>query len=265
MHYQALPLVMVCPMPIWPVDRSCLPALPAEDAEGYEDAVANQDRHLDMAAQVLFLLSGQQFGVFEVVARPCPTPSLMTGYTGSAGSPRFPMTFPVMLFDGVTWKNVAAGCVVRCQHTGPGMVHLPGPATEIVTVTIGDEGDLDPSQYVLEGNILYRRGESTRWPDQNLSRPLGEPGTWSVRYGRGIPVPEGVGAFVAQLAREFLAACAGESCRLPRNVVAVTSRGVSKQFDPSRIYASGKTGLSEIDLWLSAVNPHHLMAAPKVL
>jgi hypothetical protein len=36
-------------------------------------------------------------------------------------------------------------------------------------------------------------------------------------------------------------------------------------YNPQQIYADGKTGLSEVDLWLATVNPNHLMAAPSVL
>lgn len=129
-------------------------------------------------------------------------------------------------------------------------------------MTIVDE-EMDSDDYVLENDLLYNR--TGNWPHQDHNRPLGESKTWSVSYLRGIPVPDGVSVFVGLLAKEFLAACSGDSCRLPRNVVAVTNRGVSKQFDPSRIYAAGKTGLSEIDMWLAAVNPHHIMGGPKVL
>jgi hypothetical protein len=34
--------------------------------------------------------------------------------------------------------------------------------------------------------------------------------------------------------------------------------------DPTNLYQDGKTGIPEIDLWLSAVNPYHLISAPEV-
>jgi len=123
---------------------------------------------------------------------------------------------------------------------------------------------LSPTVYALEGNALYRRGAD--WPRQDLGRPLGESGTWSVTYTRGIAVPAGVDRLVGMLAVEFIAACDDDmTCRLPRTMVSTTQRGVTHVFDPSKILAAGKTGLPEVDLWLSAVNPHHLMAAPSVI
>lgn len=240
----------------WPIDRTCLPALPAEDDEGYDDALAAQNAAEDLAVQVLWSLSGRQFGVEGVIARPCPTPSTVPWrQTGRPVDPYLPIYF------GGRWTNYPCGCVFTCQPAGPRTVHLPGPVDSINSVTI-DGVEIDSSEYTLEGDVLYRIGDT--WPSQDLNKPMGETGTWSVDYGRGISPPSGVGVFVGQLAKEFLAACSGESCRLPRNVVAVTSRGVSKQFDPSRIYAAGKTGLPEVDMWLSAVNPRHIMKAPAV-
>jgi hypothetical protein len=122
---------------------------------------------------------------------------------------------------------------------------------------------LDESEYRLEGDLLYRVG--TDWPKQDLTRPLDEPGTWSVTYLRGNPPPPGSAKLVGQLAAEFLAACNGGKCRLPRRVRSVTRQGVTYDMvDPTDIYATGKTGIPEVDLWLSSVNPHHIMTAPEV-
>lgn len=249
----------------WPVDRSCLPDLPDEDDETYELRLAERNAAEDLAVQVLWSLSGRQFGACETVVRPCPPadrPLWRGAHPYDQTVTPYPSSF-MPVFEFGRWVNYPCGCVGRrCRQAGPRTVHLPGPVAEIVTVTIGDEV-LDYDEYAQEGDVLYRIG--TDWPSQDYNRPLGENGTWSVEYLKGIPVPPGVSTFVGQLAKEFLAACSGDSCRIPRNVVATTSRGVMRQFDPSRIYAAGKTGLTEIDLWLSAVNPHHLLAGPKVL
>ncbi len=92
-----------------------------------------------------------------------------------------------------------------------------------------------------------------------MTRPLDEPGTWSVTYTRGVPPPPGSAKLVGLLAQEFLAACNGGKCRLPRRVRSVTRQGVTMDMvDPTDVYATGKTGIPEIDLWLSAVNPHRV-------
>lgn len=236
----------------WPVDRTCLPALPAlgdeptaDEQAAYDLAVAQRSAAEDMAVFVLWALSGRQFGVCEETVRPCPTPAPVGGVLG-------------------------CGCFGSCVRSGPSMVHLPGPVAapdddRPVVVTIAGEV-MDPAEYVIEGNVLYRRG-GKRWPGQNLARPLGEPGTWSVTYWRGIPPPSGVERLTGLLAKEFLAACAGdEKCRLPRNVAQIARQGVTYRYElASVIHAAGKTGLPEVDLWLAAVNPNRLTAAPVVL
>lgn len=244
----------------WPIDRSCLPPLPEvgdnptpEEQADYNRALLRRNNAEDIAVHVLWALSGRQFGACETTARPCPAPF---------GS--YPDLSPyVLTFDAGRWMNWPCGCIGGCSVAGPRVVHLPGPVASIAAVTI-DGAVLDKSGYQLEGNALYRKGGV--WPRQELSRPLGEPGTWSVTYALGNPVPPGVDKLVGQLAREFVAVCDDEdSCRLPRTLVATSRRGVSHQFDPSKILAAGKTGLTEVDLWLSAVNPHSLQQAPEVL
>jgi hypothetical protein len=175
------------------------------------------------------------------------------------------VTSYVLSWEGNGWLSWWCGCVGRCNLSGPGSVHLPGPAQEVIAV-IAAGVLLDEDQYVLEGDVLYRTGDAAVWPNQDLGRPLGEPNTWSVEYLRGLPVPSGVDRLTGLLANEFLAACTGGKCRLPRSVTRVSRQGVTYEvFNPNTIYAARKTGLPEVDLWLSAVNPVGLMAAPSVI
>jgi hypothetical protein len=243
----------------WAIDRTCLPPLPElpdtptdEQQDAYDLALARRNAAEDMAVGVLWALSGRQFGACETTVRPCPSYSQGFGYG------------PFLLtLDAGHWVNWPCGCVGSCTVSGPRVVHLPGPVGEIVAVTV--EGIiLAGTEYQLEGDALYRRG--TSWPRQDLGRPLGDDGTWSVTYTRGVPVPAGVDKLTGQLALEFIAACDDETqCRLPRTLVATNQRGNSHVFDQSKILAAGKTGLPEVDLWLAAVNPHHLAEAPSVL
>lgn len=241
----------------WPVDRSCLPTAETElDTLQQEAAEA-------LAVQVLWALSGRQFGVCPVMARPCPPPCGTLTLTMS-GVPHGGWYFPI--WDGANWRNVACGCGPRCSYQSPNVIHLASrvglPIRGVVEVVIGGEV-LPESDYRLEGDLLYR--VSGPWPAQDLTRPLDEPGTWSVTYLRGNPPPPGTAKLVGLLAAEFLAACSGGKCRLPRRVRSVTRNNVSfDMVDPTDIYRDGKTGLSEIDLWLSAVNPHRLMYPPEV-
>jgi hypothetical protein len=234
------------------VDRRCLP-----NAESDLDKIKQQLAE-DMAVSVLWALTGRQFGVCPVIARPCPTPCsgvLHSWYNG-------PGWYPV--WDDGQWRNITCGCPgSQCQASGPGVVHLPGPAVEVTEVKLGGTV-LGPSEYALQGGYLYRTGGG-KWPDQDLSRPLDEDGTWSVTYTKGIPVPPGVGVLVGTLALEFLNACTGGKCKLPRRVQTVSRQGVTMTMvDPTDIYDEGITGIPEIDLFIKSVNPHKLLARPTV-
>jgi hypothetical protein len=249
---------------VWPIDRTCLPELPvlpdtptADEQAAYDVALAQRNGAEDLAVQVLWALSGRQFGVWETTVRPCLINVSLSGY-------EMPWAAPfVLTLDEGHWFNWPCGCVGSCTLSGPRVVHLPGPVDAITAVTI-DGVTLDLSEYQLEGNVLYRQGAP--WPRQDLGRPLGESSTWSVTYTRGNPVPAGVDRLGGLLAKEFLAACGGGKCRLPRNVRNVARQGVTYEvYDPRDIYANGKTGLAEVDLWLAAVNPNRLAEAPEVL
>lgn len=247
----------------WPVDRTCLPDLPAEpddasspeDLAAYAAAVSRENMATDTAVLVLWRFTAGQFGICDTTVRPCP----------ERGGPRDrrPWSQVLLWWDGEHWSNGSCGCIGRCRQSGPGMVHLPGPVQEVTAVTIGDEV-LDESLYVVEGDVLFRR-MGKAWPSQDLSRPLGETGTWSVDYTRGVPVPAGGAKMAGLLAQEFIAACDGGECRLPRTVVSTTRQGVTHVFDATKLMELGYTGLTEVDTWLAAVNPHHLMQAPVVL
>lgn len=237
----------------WPVDRTCLP-IADTDID-----IAQQEDAENLAVQVLWALSGRQFGVCPVIARPCPQSCDGSPYN-SYGSPFF------VVWDGSNWRNTSCGCGPRCSWVSPNVVHLSStrvqPVQEITEVVIGGEV-LDESQYRLEGALLYRIGGS--WPSQDLGQPLDQPGTWSVTYTRGYPPPSGTAKLVGLLAKEFLAACTGGKCRLPRRVKSVTRQGVSYDMvDPAELYRDGKTGIPEIDLWLSSVNPRALQSPPTV-
>lgn len=241
----------------WPVDETCLPTIPEDDAAKRAQLQAS----VDLAVSVLWALSGRQFGQCPVKVRPCPFPDAAWRRRGElvgTGQPWLPM------WTSAGWTNVSCGCGGgTCTESGPGLVHLPGPVGEIIEIAVGDV-EIDPSAYTLEADRLYRR-DGASWPSQDLSRPAGEPGTWSVTYTRGIPVPLGVGTLVGTLALEFYNQCTGGKCRIPRNVTSVNRKGVSYQMAvPDTMFADGKTGLAEVDRWLSAVNPNHIMQPPSV-
>lgn len=250
----------------WPIDRGCLPSLPAlsdpptaEEQAAYDIALAQRNAAEDLAVYVLWALSGRQFGVCPVITRPCPPRRNLD---------RYQYDWPITAFYGLSeldrYQLVSGcGCAGWCRDGGPSMLHLPGPVQSVTAVTINGVV-LDDDEYRLQGDVLYRLGGI--WPSQDLGRPAGEDGTWTVEYMQGTPPPAGTAKLVGLLAKEFIAACTDGKCRLPRNVTNVSRQGVSfDMFNPNDIYDSGKTGLPEVDMWLAAVNPHHLACAPEVL
>lgn len=242
----------------WPIDRSNFPDLPDPADPGYAARLYAQEAAATVATSVLWHLSGRRFGLAPSTVRPCPPPPrswYLSGYRADYAN---------ALHGAWGFENgVGCGCFPRCRKSSPYAVHLPGPAAQIVTVTIGAV-TLAANVYVLENDTLYRR--DVAWPGQDYGKPAGEDGTWSVTYLRGEPVPAGVDVLTGMLAREMIAATSGSKCRLPSNITAVSRNGVTYQvYNPNDIFANGKTGLSEVDLWLSAINPHHLMKAPSVL
>lgn len=248
-------------MPLeWPVDRSGLPALPAEGDPDYAAKLAERNAAENLAVAVLYALSGRQFGLVTQTVRPCRQP-IHQDWRGYAPGG---VTSYVLSWEGNRWVNWSCGCMGACKISGPSVVHLPGPVYDVTKVEVAGV-ELATNVWVVEGNALYRR--EGPWPAQDLSRPLGDPNTWGVTYRRGIPVPSGVGQLTGLLAKEFLDALNNEGrCRLPRTVTTASRNGVTyRAYDPAVIYANGKTGIAEIDLWLATVNPHHVLAAPSVI
>lgn len=262
----------------WPIDRSGTltppDPVPVEGADGYV-AMIQQNAAAQLAVEVMWALSGRQFGLADETVRPCRDDRntwsgrrFYEGYFDTAYDGVYDVSWGYDLFfwgSGDGYVSTACGCTGGgCRLSGPRAVHLPGPVYAVTEVKIADTV-LDPSTYSIENNVLYR--VEHMWPRQDLGRPMGEVNTWSVQYQRGIPAPVGVDVLTGILAREFLAAITADSkCRLPRTVTTVSRQGVSyRAYDPAVIYANGKTGLPEIDIWLASINPYHLLAAPTVI
>jgi hypothetical protein len=253
----------------WPIDRSCFQALPETGDPTYATALAIQLACEDIAVNVLWSLSGRQFGICPALVRPCAEAHQpLHGRWGPIGA--FTVGMLISLDDFGDVFSVADGYWHgKCLISSPRAVQLPGPVYQDatgnypITVMIGDE-ILDIDEYIVENDTLHKTwGE---WPFQDFSKELGEHGTWSVAYWRGLPPPAIAARFTGLLAYEFIQASCGGKCRLPRTVQHISRAGVSYDtFNPNNIYATGKTGLPEIDMWLSTINPHALMQAPSVI
>lgn len=226
----------------WPVDRTLLPAPSAEtDQEAVQEAI-------DTAVGILWAFTGRRYACCPRIIRPCPIERRGDTVWSNAWS------YMLAELDPIGWWEITlCSCGPRCSATGPGVVHLPGQPCEIEAVMV-DGAEIDSSAYVLEGDRLYAR--SGRWPAQDLSRPDGSPGTWSVRYLEGIPPPAGAARAVGLLAAQFLA-LGTDKCKLPPSVETVARRGVSVRMTPAeKLFPDQRTGIKPVDLWIAAHNPY---------
>jgi len=263
----------------WPVDRTVLPSLPTisdppEDGQqaAYDAALAFQFGMEDLAVNILWQLTGRQFGICETTVRPCANERQPTDLYLTVG--QYFGGYSNVVLDGGLFGLLGCGCGSgQCNLSGPSAVHLAGPVVPPtqaypVTVTIHRDGAqvelVQGVDFAVEGDVLYRT-QNRPWPYQNYARPMGEQGTWLVTYWRGTPPPYAAGRFVGILTAELMKASDGDKCRLPKSVTRVSRQGASFDLDPTELYATGKTGIPEIDTWLAAVNPNHLQQAPSVL
>jgi hypothetical protein len=83
-------------------------------------------------------------------------------------------------------------------------------------------------------------------------------------YGQG--PPDGGRLAAGALAGQIALWLAGsKDCKLPERVTSVSRQGVSMTVvDPADFLDKGRTGISVVDLWLAAVNPHGHRQRPRV-
>ena len=157
------------------------------------------------------------------------------------------------LADGTTWI-----------HHGVTEIVLPGyPVVSIDEVKI--DGAVVPSaQYRVDDwrKLVYlppASGGVGGWPcSQRLDRPDTDEGTFSVEYKWGAAPPAEGTTCAAILACQLAIACqpdpAKNGCRLPQRITNITRQGVSMAIlDPLTLFGEGRTGLTEVDLWLDSL------------
>jgi hypothetical protein len=225
------------------------------------------DDVLDFATYVVWALSGRRFGLCSTTVRPCTRKCIdqmaLTGWL------EWTWPFPsVPVRDSVgRWINLSCGCRTSCTCLGTAEFQIPrGPVASIDRIKVDG--------VVLTGGIDYRLDNHRRlvrlggeqWPlTQNLLADDSQPGTWSIAwtYGRRPPTA-GVKA-VQSMACELAKACVGGPCSLPRRVTNITRQGTSLTLlDPMDFIDKGRTGITEVDLFLVAANPDKLKTRARI-
>lgn len=238
--------------PTWICDVSC--ESPTVTAQAVE-----------FATEVVWALSGRQFGLCTVTLRPCrevcqdfPWPS--AGLSGGGWTEWAGASWVTPALIGGQWFNVVCGrCSTDCSCTTISEVRLPAPVNRITEVKI-DGVPLEASAYRLDNARLLVRTDGDDWPRCNdLTLADTEVGTWSVTAEYGLEVPEGGKWAVGELACQLIKARNGEDCRLPANVTQLVRQGVTLQFpEVSELFKERQTGLYLVDLFVATWNPHRL-------
>jgi len=226
----------------------------------------------EWAVQILWALTGRQYGACSVTLRPCGPrcmgpngylafPVNSGGFTGATG----PWMIPWI--DAGVWRN--CGCTGGCSCSAPCEIAIPGPVSVIDEVRV-DGIVLDPSAYRLDslrGIPVLVRIDGECWPDcQDMAADIDEPGAFSVTYQRGRVVPRSGQLAAGELAGEFAKACQGQDCALPQQLASMTRNGIEVQvMDPNTLLESGLTGIANVDLWIRAVNPARKAMRSRVL
>lgn len=220
------------------------------------------DQAAEIATEVLWMGSKQQFGTCEVALRPCRkdcfpawpwVPS--SGWFDVSG---MSWPFPAPALVGGTWFNIACGgCESGCSCSSLSEVKLPYPVSSIVEVKV-DGAVLPPSAYRVDNWSLLVRLDGEQWPSCNdLNLDDTQPDTWSVTARYGTEVPELGKLAAGELASEIVKRCVGgNGCKLPSSTVRQVQRqGVTKVFFDSAAFEKGRTGLYWSDMFLNRFNP----------
>lgn len=245
----------------WTLDTGCVPGWDTADP-------VDRTRATEWATFILDALTGHQFAQCPVTVRPCGSGcGLFNGYTTwPVGSPANggagPWMIPYVL-NGV-WLNCT--CAGSCSCLPACRIDLGVPVAEVTEVKVNGLV-VDPSAYQLQGAFLVRIDGGECWPScQDPSVPDTEDGTFAVTYrpGRALPVAGQIAA--GKLAGEFLKACAGSACALPAQISSLSRQGVDVEFvDPSTVFENGRTGIPDVDLFITAVNPTGMRRRSRVM
>lgn len=210
------------------------------------------------AVTYLWDWTGRQYGLCDLTIRPCrqDCPEGSGLYYGTSGHPGRAGALWTPVLIGGEWLNLTCGrCRDVCGCDNPSTLRIPGPVDTVTEITIDGEV-LAASAYRVDNRGTLVRQDGGQWPTcQDLGKAAGEPGTWSVTYSRGVPVPEGGKLAASVLACELAKAIAApKDCRLPQRIQTITREGVTVGFlDSFEGIESGQTGIWLIDSWVASV------------
>lgn len=218
------------------------------------------------ASQLLWAMTGRQFGCCTVTIRPCrkcTDECCLGGWGWDYSGGGFPWV-PFMLEDG-SWTNISCNCQDACSCTKLCEVNLPTPVCSVSQVKV-DGVIVDPATYRVDNFKKLVRVGPACWPKcNNLTLPDTEVGTWSVTLTYGTPPPQLVLLGAAAMACEIIKSCTGNDCALPKRLTSITRQGMTASFlDDMAFLKDGMTGIYFVDLAARTYNPRKLARRPLV-
>lgn len=234
----------------WPCDVSC------ESPTVTAHAVR-------VATEMLWALSGRQFGLCTVTLRPCRRDCWTSGTWPWGWTEFLPgaYSFPTPALIGGQWFNLICGiCGDTCSCTRLSEVDLPAPVHDVVQVKV-DGAPLATGAYRVDDDRRLVRVDGGEWPRCNdLTVSDTHVGTWSVTARYGQDVPEGGAWAVGELGCQLMLAFNGSSdCKLPPGVTTLVRQGVTVQMNTvTDLLKDGLTGLYLVDTFIATWNPGRL-------
>lgn len=226
---------------------------------------------LEAATDILWALSGRQYGLCSRLLRPCRRecygtiwPAGWSRYGTDTGQWGWP--YPALV--GGVWINLAcAACGEGCSCATVSEALLPGPIRTVESVKV-DGVTLTPlvDYRVDDFHRLVRLG-GAEWPICNdLNLDDDQVGTWSVEITVGLPLPPlgrvALGVLTSELAKLLMC---DSTCALPKPIQSLSRQGVNITFlDPNEVFQNGQTGLYLPDLFIQTVNPKRIARRARV-
>lgn len=242
--------------------------VPASVCSGWDEHTQEtKDAALWLASTFLWSATGRQYGVCPVTVRPSQgtrSEVLYQDYAVVPGSSGLGVPGGPFLFGG-RWFN--SGCASACCGDSACAVVLRGPVASVDEVLVGVDV-IPASAYrvdVAQGAYLLVRVDGECWPMcQNFTADEGEPGSFVVTYGLGRALPEALAIATAQLACEFAQSLTGGACKLPAKMTRLSRQGVEVELEVPDS-DDGKTGIRQVDMVITALNPTKRQAPPILL
>jgi hypothetical protein len=208
------------------------------------------------ASTLLYALSGRQFpGACTATVRPVDWSygcGHVTGLLARLASGRLTLD---------SWTAATNGGICGDGGLDLGLY----PVRTITQVKINGQV-VDPSLYRLDGHRWLVRPGVLFWPTwQRLDLPDTADGTFSVTVTHGAdPPPPGVSA-ASRFAAEIAKARTGAPNELPRRITSLSRQQVSMTLaDPMTYLDKGRTGIFEVDVFLTAYNAGRQQMQPAV-